>query len=478
MSFKNINTFNYIDNKFEKGQGRDQLKVLNKYTGEVMAENKMASDEQVERALFAADNAFKSFKNLNTQARRSALEKLYDLIEKNKEEFIDLIVAEAGKPYSYAQAEIERSLTTLKLTFEEVTRFSGETVPMDYGVGVGKTAFTKRFPIGPIVCITPFNFPLNLLIHKVAPALALGCPVIVKAPPQTPLSAIALASLIDEISLPQGSYNVLSCANEQSQTLIEDERSKMLSFTGSALVGWKLKSLAQKKKVVLELGGNAAVLVDQDVNLESCAKDLAKGCYLYAGQICISTQRIFAHKSVYDELCKKLIEEVQKLSCGDPTKEENLVGPLIDSDQVKRIENWIEEALEQGANALLKGQRFPGGQNVLTPTLLTNTKPNMKVSKEEVFGPVALIEKVEDFEEGLKAINNSEYGLQAGVYTPLLKHMKLAHEELEVGAVIINSIPGFRVDSMPYGGVKNSGLGREGVYYALTEMSEPRLLVY
>lgn len=478
MSFKDINTFNYIDNKFEKGQGIEELEVLDKYSGETLAKDKMASTEQVEKSLASADKAFKKFKTLSTQRRRNALEKLYELIEEKKDDFIDLIIAEAGKPRSYARAEIERSLTTLKLTYEEITRFSGETVPMDYGAGLGKTAFTKRFPIGPVLCITPFNFPLNLLMHKVAPALALGCPVIVKAPPQTPLTAIALAQLIDQIPLPEGSYNVLSCANEQAQILVEDERPKMLSFTGSAVVGWKLKALAKKKKVVLELGGNAAVLVDRGADLDKCAKELAKGSYLYAGQICISTQRIFAHQDVFDSLSEKLIQEVQKLPCGDPANEKTLVGPIIDSGHAERIQNWVDEALSTGAKALVKGQRSPEGQNVLTPTLLTQTKPEMKVSKEEVFGPVALIEKVESFEAGLKAVNDSDYGLQAGVYTPLLKHMKMAHEELEVGGVIINSIPGFRVDSMPYGGVKDSGLGREGARYALMDMSEPRLLVY
>lgn len=478
MSFKNINTFHYIHNKFETGQAEQTLAVLDKYSGQVLTQDQMASAEQVEKALTGADKAFGKLKKLSTQQRRNLLEELHQLIEQNKDDFIELIIAEAGKPRSYAQAELERSLTTLKLSFEEITRFTGETVPIDYGVGLGKTAFTKRFPIGPILCLTPFNFPLNLLMHKVAPALALGCPVIVKAPPQTPLTAIALAKLIDQVSFPEGSYQVLSCTNELSQKLVEDERPKMLSFTGSAAVGWKLKALAKKKKVILELGGNAAVLVDKDIDLEKCAKDLAKGSYLYAGQICISTQRIFAHKDVYEDLCERLIQEIQKLPCGDPSDKATIVGPIIDKGHLERIEAWVDEALSDGAKALIKGERLSEEQNVLTPTLLTKTKSNMKVVKEEVFGPVAVIEKIESFEEGLKFVNDSNYGLQAGVYTPLLQHMKMAHEELEVGGVIINSIPGFRVDSMPYGGVKDSGLGREGVRYALMDMSQPRLLVY
>jgi glyceraldehyde-3-phosphate dehydrogenase (NADP+) len=478
MNFNKINTFNYINNQFENGLGNEKLEVLDKYSGELLSQDQMASDEQAEKALKAANRAFSKLKKLSTEERRSALEKLYDLISEKKEDFIQLIIAEAGKPRSYATAEIERSLTTLKLSFEEITRFSGETVPVDYGAGVGKTAFTKRFPIGPILCITPFNFPLNLLLHKVAPALALGCPVIVKAPPQTPLTAIALAKLIDQIPLPEGSYNVLSCANEQSQKLVEDSRIKMLSFTGSAAVGWKLKSLAGKKKVVLELGGNAAVLVDRGVDLKKCAKELAKGSYLYAGQICISTQRIYAHKKIYSDLCKYLIEEIKELPCGDPSDEKTLVGPIINSEHAQRVEKWIDEALNAGAEPLIKAQRLSKGQNVITPTLLTNTSSDMKVVKEEVFGPIALIEEVENFEKGIEAINNSDYGLQAGVYTDSIKNMKIAHDEIEVGAVIINSIPGFRVDSMPYGGVKDSGLGREGARYALLDMSEPRLLVY
>ena len=395
-----------------------------------------------------------------------------------KEKFINLIVSEAGKPIDYARAEIERSMMVLQFAAEEALRLSGEVVPMEYGAGVGKTAFTKRFPIGPILAISPFNFPLNLAMHKIAPALAAGCSVILKPSPFTPLTALALASLCKRVGLPAGVLNVVICRNEEAELMLKDDRIKMLSFTGSADVGWSLKSKAGKKKVILELGGNAAVIVDRSANLDEAAKAIAFGSYNYSGQVCISVQRIFVDHSIFESFIEKFKVAVSELKMGSPTMEGVTIGPLIDRAHLELLQTWINEAKLKGAQVLLGGNVIDLNHNLFAPTLLTNTQEDMKIVCEEAFGPVAIIEKVQYFDEVIRVINRSRYGLQAGLFTNQISQMKYAHEHLEVGALIINGVPGFRVDSMPYGGVKDSGFGREGVRYAIEEMTEPRLLVY
>ncbi len=406
------------------------------------------------------------------------MKKLRAELEKDQERFMDLIIREGGKPRSYAETEIQRCLATLQIGIEEATRHGGEVVPMDFSNGEGKTAFTKRFPIRVIACITPFNFPLNLVMHKVAPALATGCTVVIKPAPQAPMSCLAFAELFKKVGYPAGVINVLCCDIPVAEKLVKDNRVAKLSFTGSDKVGWYLKSIAGKKKVTLELGGNAAVLVDEDAKVEEIVDLIAKGTYLYAGQICISTQRIFVHQSIYDDFEQKFINAIKNLQVGDPDKQEVLVGPVIDSGHLERIEEWVEDARSAGARVLLGGKIKSKENNLFEPTLLTNTESDMKVCSEEVFGPVAVVEKVENFDAGIKAVNDSKYGLQAGVFTNRLDHFKKAFEELEVGGMMINNIPGFRIDHMPYGGVKDSGLGREGITYAMDEMTEMRLLVY
>jgi len=360
----------------------------------------------------------------------------------------------------------------------ETLRFDGEMVPLDYGAGEGKTAFTRRFPIGVIAGITPFNFPMNLVLHKVAPALATGCPIIIKPAPQAPLSALALGELIREAGYPAGVYQALVCGIPVAEKLVRDERVAKLSFTGSDKVGWYLKSICGKKKVTLELGGNAAVLIDESADLEGVAKKVAVGSFIYAGQICISTQRIFVHEKVYDKFVNELVSEIEKLPTGDPQASETMVGPIIDKGHLERIEEWVQHAVKGGAKVLCGGKVHNAARNIYSATLLTNAQDDMKVSCAEAFGPVATIEKVKDFETGIARVNTSNYGLQVGVYTNRLDHFKLAHERLEVGGIIMNNIPGFRIDSMPYGGVKDSGLGREGIKYAMEEMTEGRLIVY
>ena len=475
---KNYQSNNYIAGKWEpKGTGEFQV-ILDKYQGTEIGKIPQASEEQMEAAIVAANEAFEITKKWSAGKRAEMMQKLYDKLKERKDEFINIIINEGGKPRSYATNEVDRSLTTLRLAVEEATRFGGEVVPMDWGAGEGKTAFTKRFSIGVIACITPFNFPLNLVMHKVAPALATGCTTIIKPAPQAPLSCLAFAALMEEVGYPAGVINVLVCDIPVAEKLVKDERVAKLSFTGSDKVGWYLKSICGKKKVTLELGGNASVIVDEDVDVESITDLVAKGAYLYAGQICISTQRIFVHAKVFDRFQSAFIASIQKLKVGDSQDNEVLVGPVIDKGHLNRINDWVQEAKQKGAQVILGGAVLSDQHNLYEPTLITNSNSGMKVAAEEVFGPVAVLEKANSFEEAIKMTNDSKYGLQVGVFTNSLKNFKYATEELEVGGVIMNNIPGFRIDHMPYGGVKYSGLGREGIKYAMEEMTEGRLIVY
>lgn len=471
-------TSNFVNNEWLSEGDGSFLSVLDKYNGMEIGRIPHASEEQMEAAIVAANEAFEITRKWSAGKRAEMMRKLYERLKEQKEKFVNLIINEGGKPRSYASNEIDRCLTTLRLAYEETTRHEGEVVPMDFDAGEGKTAFTKRFPIGVIACITPFNFPLNLVMHKVAPALAVGCTVVIKPAPQAPMSCLAFAELLKEVGYPEGVINVLVCDIPVAEKLVRDERVAKLSFTGSDKVGWYLKSICGKKKITLELGGNASVIVDEDVDVESITDLVAKGAYLYAGQICISTQRIFVHEKVYNRFEQALIESIQKLKIGDPQDMDVLIGPVIDAGHLKRIAEWVEEAKAAGAKILCGGNTESNEHNLYQATLLTNTNDSMKVSCEEVFGPVAVLEKYSTFEEAIALNNNSKFGLQVGVFTNRLDHFKKAFEELEVGGVIMNNIPGFRIDNMPYGGVKDSGLGREGLVYAMDEMTEGRLLVY
>lgn len=469
---------NFIkDEWYAKGDGTF-LEVKNKYSGELMQRLPQADSKQMDLAIQAAEKAFEVCRSWSAGQRIALLEKLHDKLHENKSRMVDLIIAEAGKPRAYAETELERSLSTLQFALEECKQFGGEVIPMDFANGEGRTAFSRRFPIGVVACITPFNFPLNLLMHKVAPALAVGCTLVVKPPPQAPLSAFALAEMIHEVGYPIGTMNVLACDIPVAEQLVKDERPKMLSFTGSDQVGWHLKSICGKKKCVLELGGNAAVLVDEGVNVSEAAEKVAKGAYLYAGQICISTQRIFVHQAVFETFKNELIQAIQKLKVGDPNDSDCWVGPLIDDKAFNRLKGWIKEAQDEGAKILYGGKIIDESKRLMEPLLFGNTKPEMKICSEEAFGPLAVLEAVQSFEEGLLAVNNSRYGLQAGVFTNSLAHFKLAGDRLEVGGIIFNDIPGFRIDHMPYGGVKDSGMGKEGLKYSMREMTDQRLVVY
>jgi glyceraldehyde-3-phosphate dehydrogenase (NADP+) len=474
-----INKQALINGNLVFGKHEKSLTVSDKYSGASLADIPLISAEQMEEALQSATQASAALRKMSAGAKSKGLQALADLLRKDAEAYAQLIAAEAGKPIGYARNEIARCLVTLETAVGEALRFSGEVVPIDYNNGEGKTAFTKRFPVGPIACISPFNFPLNLALHKIAPALAVGCPVVLKPAPQAPLTTLAFAALAHQTGLwPAGALNIFMADIPEAEKMVRDERVKMLSFTGSPQIGWHLKNIAGKKKIALELGGNAAVIVDEDAPLESTANMVATGAFLYAGQICISTQRIYVHARIFDAFSQILAQKVNALKVGDPRDETVTVGPIIDKGHMQRISDWIDEALAGGARVLAGGKIIDAHQALYAPTLLTNTQPHMKVCAQEAFGPVAILEKVENFEEAISRTNNSVFGLQAGVFTNRIDHMRMAHEMLEVGGVLINNIPGFRMDSMPYGGVKESGLGREGIRYAMEEMTEPRLLIY
>ncbi|MCB0480063.1 MAG: aldehyde dehydrogenase family protein [Flavobacteriales bacterium] len=476
---KIVSTSNYINGKWHsKGNGKN-LQVIDKYTQEEIAQVPFCSTDQMEEAIQSSVMAFKELKNWSAGQRSEALEKIRIALVENQEAFAQLIAAEAGKPIGYARNEMARCVDTLKTAVSETLRFDGEMVPMDYNNGAGKVAFTRRFPIGPIAAISPFNFPLNLALHKIAPAIACGCTIVLKPAPQTPLVALAFAKLVDDLNcLPKGALSVLVADIPEAEKLVTDPRMAMLSFTGSPQIGWHLKNIIGKKKVALELGGNASVIIDESADLPLAAKLTAIGAFLYAGQICISTQRILVHQNVFNAFKVLLIKEVEALKVGDPRDEKVMIGPIIQPVHVKRISDWVSEAVAAGAEILTGGKVINEQNGLYAPTLLTNTKKGMKVCDLEAFGPIATLESFGTFQDAIDQTNDSTFGLQAGVFTNQFDQVKKAHQELEVGGVMINNIPGFRIDSMPYGGVKDSGLGREGIKYTMEEMTEPRLLVY
>ena len=416
-----------------------------------------------------------AMRRLSGYARSTLLQKAAQALQSRQEEFARTMMAEAGKPLTDARREVGRAVQTFSIAGEEAKRIGGEVVPLDWSPGMESYwGVTRRFPIGPILGITPFNFPLNLVVHKVAPALAAGNSILIKPAPQTPLTSLLLAELLLEAGVPAGGLNVLPCDNRVAEQLVVDSRFKLLSFTGSAPVGWMLKAKCGKKKVVLELGGNAAVIVEPDADLDYVAQRCVTGGFSYAGQTCISVQRIFVHESVAAAFTENLVARVELLETGDPGNERTVVGPLIDPGAAQRIEGWIEDAVAQGARVLSGGTRVG---SVVRPTVLSQVTPGMKVSCQEVFGPLVTITPYREFDDVLKAVNESDYGLQAGVFTSNIGRIFQAFEQLEVGAVLANEIPTFRADHMPYGGVKDSGIGREGLRYAIEDMTEPKLLV-
>jgi acyl-CoA reductase-like NAD-dependent aldehyde dehydrogenase len=456
-------------------QGDSVVRVTNPFTGQVIAEVSQASQVDAEAAIESTVEAASAMASLPTHARFYVLQKIAGVLYDRREEFAGLMTAEAGKPITDARREVNRAVQTFTVAAEEAKRIPGDVIPLDWTPGTdGHLGILRRYPIGPVLGITPFNFPLNLVAHKVAPALAAGNSILIKPAPQTPLTALLLGEVALEAGIPPGGLNVVPCDNSIAERLVVDPRFKLLSFTGSAAVGWMLKTKAGKKKVVLELGGNAGVIVEPDADLDVAAQRCAVGGFTYAGQTCISVQRIFVHHSVADLFTTKLLLQVARLKAGDPSDEATVVGPLINASAVTRVEDWIGEAVSQGARVLLGGKRMG---SIVEATVLSDVTPTMKVSCQEVFGPVVTLTSYRRFDEAIAALNRSDYGLQAGVFTQNVDKVFHAFRHLEVGAVLVNEIPTFRADHMPYGGVKDSGIGREGVRAAIEEMTEPRLLV-
>jgi len=428
-----------------------------------------------ELAIASAVKAFGTTRRLPAFERQRVLRRVAQSISQQKDEFSRTLAQEAGKPIKAARTEVDRAVFTFNVAAEESTRIYGEYLPLDWQeYTVGRWGIVRRFPLGPIAGITPFNFPLNLVAHKVAPAIAAGCPLVLKPAPQTPLCSILLAEAVQQAGWPDGGLNVIPLSNEDAGLLVSDDRLKMISFTGSAAVGWAIKRNAGKKKVILELGGNAALIVHSDADLPFAAERCVAGAFAYAGQTCISVQRVLVERSVYGKFVDLLIAGASKLRVGDPMEESTDVGPLIRESDAIRAADWIQEAVRGGARLLCGGQRKGP---LLEPTVLTGTRTDMKVNCQEIFAPVVTVEPYDDFDKAIRQVNSSAYGLQAGIFTRDAKLMFTAYEELEVGGLIAGDVPSFRIDHMPYGGIKDSGLGREGLRYAIEEMTEPKLLV-
>jgi glyceraldehyde-3-phosphate dehydrogenase (NADP+) len=453
-----------------------RLEIRNPYNDELVGVTFNATEQDFEDAVTAAQRAFEVTRRLQSYERAEILLRLAEGLRRRQEEFARLIAQEAGKPIRDARVEVQRGIFTLTTAAEEAKRIGGEVIPLDLmAYSQGRFGFTRRFPIGPIAGISPFNFPLNLALHKIAPALASGNTILLKPPSRDPLTMLTFAELLDEAGVPKGAVSIMPMDRTVGDRLVTDERFKLLTFTGSPDVGWDLKARAGKKKVVLELGGNAGVIVDRTANLDVAIPRIRTGAFAYAGQVCISVQRVFVHRARWDEFVERFVEDVKKIKMGDPLDEATDLGPMIDDKAARRTQDWVESAVAEGAKVLVGGKaegRF------FQPTVLVDAPKWHPVCSREAFAPLVVLFPFDDFEQALAEVNDSAYGLQAGVFTSSLEHALRAFEVLEVGGVIINDIPTFRIDHMPYGGVKDSGLSREGLRYAIEDMTELRLLVF
>ncbi|MEX2608195.1 MAG: aldehyde dehydrogenase family protein [Kiritimatiellia bacterium] len=456
-------------------QPNTDLEILNKYSGEVVTRAPLASAEMIDRAIAAAAKAAAPMAALAPYQRQAVLQHCVDRFTERQEELAQVLCIEAGKAITDSRGEVGRLIDTFRIAIHELACPGGEMLNLEISERTrGYRGWTQRVPIGPCSFITPFNFPLNLVAHKVAPAIAAGCPFILKPDSRTPLGALILGEILAETDLPEGAFSILPCNVDQADAFTTDERLKLLSFTGSPKVGWMLKSRAGKKKVVLELGGNAACIVDAGADLEDAVPRILKGAFYQSGQSCISVQRILVHESLAEELEGKLVEATRKLISGDPAEEDTFIGPMIAESEAERIHDWIDEAKKGGAEVLC-GDTHDHAMH--QATLLKNVPRDCTLYREEAFGPVAFFETFSSFDEAIQLANNSAYGIHAGVFTPRIDHAMRAWDHLEVGGVLINEIPSWRVDNLPYGGVKDSGLGREGLRYAIDDMTEIRALV-
>ena len=454
----------------------DAIEVRSPFDDSLVAVIHRAGPHEIETAISKAATAFQVTRKLPAWRRADVLEKISAGIAGRREEFAQTIALEAGKPIRTARLEVDRAVFTFKVASEESKRIYGEVVPLDWMPGTeGREAQVRRVPLGPIVGISPFNFPLNLVAHKVAPALAAGDPIILRPASQTPVSALKLAEVISASGWPSEAFSVVPSTTQHAAPLIEDERIKLLTFTGSPAVGWGLKTRAGRKRVTLELGGNAGVIVHRDADVEYAAERVAWGGFSYAGQSCISVQRVYVHEDVYESFVKNLVPRVNALKLGDPLDEATDVGPLIDQGAAERVEAWVAEAQKDGAKVLTGGSR---SGNLWQPTVLAEVQPAMRVSCQEVFAPLVGLYRYSDISRAIAALDDSDFGLQAGLFTRDMDVVRQAFDDIDVGGLMVNDVSTFRIDHMPYGGVKQSGFGREGLRYAIEEMSELKLLTY
>lgn len=462
----------YLANRAESPN--TALEVTNKYSGSVATRVALASPQDINRAIGKAVEAVEPMRVLASYQRRDVLMHCVKRLGERADELAVALCIEAGKPIKDSRGEVARLIDTFRTAAEECTRIHGEIMPLDITARARNyTGMWKRVPIGPCAFISPFNFPLNLVAHKVAPAIAVGCPFVLKPASRTPIGALLIGEVLAETDLPLGGFSILPCPRGAADQLTTDPRIKLLSFTGSPEAGWDIKARAGKKKVVLELGGNAACIVDSDWDIDDAVARIVFGGYYQSGQSCISVQRILVHESVHAELREKLVTAVKSLVVGDPADVDTFIGPMITEDDAKRVESWIAAAADKGARLLCGGTR---DGVMLDPAVVENVPHDQPLWADEVFGPVTCIEPFTHFDEALRIANDSVYGLQAGVFTRDLFNAQRAWNTLEVGAVIIGDVPSWRVDNMPYGGVKNSGFGREGIRFAMEDMTEIRLM--
>lgn len=463
----------YLNNKAE--QPNADLEVTDKFTGEVAFRVAQADAATIDAGIAGAVRAAEPMARLPAYQRQAVLQHCVDRFKQRFDELAYALCVEAGKPIKDSEGEVTRLIDTFRIAAEESVRMTGEVQPLDISARAkGYQGIWKRVPIGPCSFISPFNFPLNLAAHKIAPAIAVGCPFVMKPASRTPLGAIIMGEVLAETDLPEGAFSILPAHRDGADLFTEDERLKLLSFTGSPGVGWDLKARAGKKKVVLELGGNAAVIVDHDADLEDALERVIFGAFYQSGQSCIGVQRILIHDDVYDRFREMLVEKTKTLVAGDPHDRDTFIGPMISEGEAKRLDGWIQEAVAKGAKLLCGGRRDGA---MLEATLLEGVDPATKLNVEEAFGPVAFLIRFSDFGQALRTVNDSKFGLQAGVFTRDLFKVLDAWDYLDVGGVVVNDVPSYRVDNMPYGGVKDSGLGREGVRFAMEDMTEIRNLV-
>ncbi|MCX7953969.1 MAG: aldehyde dehydrogenase family protein [Bacteroidales bacterium] len=454
---------------------QEVLNVYYNYNKSLIAKTYLADSEIIQRAIIKANEAKEKIRKLHSYQKYEILMYIATKLKEKKEHLAKILALEACKPWKYAEAEIERAVQTFTIAAEESKRLPAEYEYCDLTpAGINKEALIKYFPVGVIAGIVPFNFPMNLAAHKIAPAIASGNCIIIKPSTHTPLSTLELAKIIDETPLPKGAFSVLPTNRENGTILVTHDLIDKISFTGSSPVGWNFKKICGKKKITLELGGNAGVIITPTADLNVAIPKCVTGAFAYQGQICIHTQRIYVHETIFDEFLNRFLEKTRLLKIGDVLDPQTDISAMIDEENAIRVENWINEAIAQGAKLLIGGKRT---DSIVEPTVLTNTNKFMKVNSQEVFGPVVVIEKYKTFEEAISLVNDTIYGLQAGVFTNLISEMNDAFEYIKTGAVLINEVPTFRLDHLPYGGIKDSGFGREGIKYAIKEMTEPKLLI-